>query len=166
MSAEVKHVGTVELLIEREFAHPPEVVFEAWLNPEALARWMGPTDDIRISDIKVDAIEDGHYSMTFNDPDGTINRLKGVYQVIQRYTQLIFTWMWEQPTEGAEVETLVTLNFTPTDTGTLLSLMHQRFLSEEVRDRHHWGWSGTLDKFERYAAELETLLSEGAKSND
>lgn len=154
MSAEVKSDGTVELCIEREFSYPPEKVFEAWLHPAALAKWMGPTDDILVTDIHVDAVEGGRYRMVFTAPDGSVNQLNGVYKTIQRYTQLVFTWTWEQPTEGADVETLVTLGFEPTEKGTRLSLLHQRFTSEEIRDRHNWGWAGTFDKLEKKAAEV------------
>lgn len=150
MSSEIRADGTVELLIEKEFSHPPQVVFEAWLQPEQLRQWMGPTDDIHVSDVSVDAVEGGAYRMQFNDPDGTQHQLNGVYQTIERYTKLIFSWMWEPPTEGANEETLVTLDFIPTAKGTKLVLSHQRFSSVELRDRHDWGWNGTLEKLLRH----------------
>ncbi len=154
MTAELKLDGTIELVIEREFNYPPEQVFDAWLEPEQLIQWMGPTDEINISDISLNAVEGGSYHMQFNSSDGEINKLNGVYQTIQRYTQLIFTWIWEPPTDGADIETLVTLDFTPTSKGTHLKLTHQRFESSEIRDRHTWGWDETLNKLERRAKHL------------
>ncbi|HSI36741.1 MAG: SRPBCC domain-containing protein [Phycisphaerae bacterium] len=31
-----------EVVVEREFDAPPEMMFEAWVRPEHLARWWGP----------------------------------------------------------------------------------------------------------------------------
>ncbi len=154
MSAELKSDGTVELRMEREFSYPPEKVFEAWLKPESLAKWMGPSDEITVSNIQVDAVEGGIYKMDFNGPENEVNSLHGVYKSIQRYSMLVFTWIWDVPPDATEEETLVSLKFEPTETGTRLTLLHQRFSSEEMRDRHQWGWSQTMDKLERNAALL------------
>lgn len=151
---EIHADGTVDLRIVREFAFSPEKVFEAWLRPEQLARWMGPTDEVNVTDIQVDASEGGRYRMTFNEPDGSKNVLNGVYKTIARYTQLVFTWIWEAPTDGAEEETLVSLYFAATAEGTRMTLLHQRFSSQELADRHHWGWTETFNKLERRGAAL------------
>jgi hypothetical protein len=36
--------------------------------------------------------------------------------------------------------------------GTLLTLQHEQFFDEAARDRHRSGWTGTLDKLEKYFA--------------
>lgn len=154
MEAEVKQDGSVDLRIVRDFAYPPNKVFEAWLAPHKLTRWMGPTEEVRISDVRVDAVTGGRFHMQFNDPDGTVNKVNGIYREIERFTRLVFTWEWEPPTEGGGEETLVTLDFEPTPQGTRLMLLHQRFSSSVLRDRHEWGWNGTLDKLARHAAQL------------
>jgi uncharacterized protein YndB with AHSA1/START domain len=154
MSAELTAEGVIELTLVREFSYPPKKVFEAWLKPEQLMQWMGPTDDINVSHAEVNAVEGGYYHMQFNSTDGEVNKLNGMYKKIDRYSTLIFTWIWEPPTDGGNEETLVTLNFEETPKGTKLTLLHQRFPSEELRDRHHWGWSETLDKLERRASTI------------
>ena len=35
---------------------------------------------------------------------------------------------------------------------TLLTLTHDKFFNEDARDGHKRGWTGTLDKLERYFA--------------
>ena len=149
MTATLKEDGTVELTIEREFNYPPQQIFEAWLDPQKLAIWMGPSDEIQAEAVKVNAVEGGAYSMQFNNEDGSALSLHGVYKTIQRYTLLVFTWIWEPAMDTANSETLVSVEFIPTDTGTRLRLVHQRFGSEDIRDRHHSGWEGTLDKLMR-----------------
>jgi len=153
MNAELNADGTVELRIEREFAYPPKTIFEAWLKPEQLSQWMGPNDDINVSKIDVNAVEGGNYHIEFDDANNqTQHQLKGVYKTINRYTELVFTWIWQAPSDAANEETLVTVNFEPTVAGTKLILLHQRFKLSETRDRHNSGWSGTFDKLERRLA--------------
>lgn len=154
MNTEVSADGSIKLKIVREFAYAPEKVFEAWLNPEQLLQWMGPTDDIFVSDVETNPIEGGRYSMKFNEPDKVVNVLNGVYKIINRYNRLVFTWVWEAPTDGAGEETLVSLSFDPTNSGTRLTLLHERFSSQELADRHHWGWNETFEKLERRAKKL------------
>ncbi len=155
MNAELKADGTVELRIEREFSYPPEKVFEAWLRPEQLAQWMGPSDEINVANVQLDAVEGGHYQMEFTYAEGGGSQLNGVYKTIQRYTKLVFTWAWDKSEEdGGNEETLVTLEFTPTDVGTRLNLLHEKFTSAEIRDRHGWGWNETFDKLERRAQQI------------
>ncbi len=151
MTTEVSADGSIQLKIVRDFAYAPEKVFEAWLNPEQLLQWMGPTDDIFVSDVETNPVEGGQYSMKFNEPDNVVNVLNGVYKIINRYSRLVFTWVWEAPTDGAGEETLVSLSFDPTDSGTRLTLLHERFSSQELADRHHWGWNETFEKLERRA---------------
>lgn len=153
MTSELKTNIKPELTIERDFAYPPKTVFEAWLIPEQLVQWMGPIDEIKVSNVSINAVEGGQYHMQFNDPDCSENKLNGVYKVIDRYKKLVFTWVWEAPADGANEETLVTLDFIPIKGGTRLRLHHEKFSSNELRDRHDWGWNGTLDKLLRYIEE-------------
>jgi len=51
-----------------------------------------------------------------------------------------------------ERESLVTVLIKPDGTGSILTLIHEQFFDEAARDRHHQGWTGCLDKLERYFA--------------
>jgi uncharacterized protein YndB with AHSA1/START domain len=149
MSAELKKDGSIELTIEREFPYPPKQVFEAWLIPEKVAIWMGHSDEMQAQDVMINAYEGGSYSMTFPNEDGSTLKLHGVYQKIQPYTHLSFSWIWDPAMDEDHNETLVSVDLTPTEAGTKLTLMHTRFGSEEMCDCHRHGWAGTLDKFTR-----------------
>ena len=153
MTANLKDDGTIELEVRREFPFPRELVFDAWVNEEHLLKWMGPTDEITMEGIKVDAREGGGYRMTFCHPDDDRDTVYGVYKTIQRPNKLVFTWIWE--TDGDEVETLVTVDFNKTQAGTEIVLLHQKLASQESCDHHHKGWIGCLDKFGRNAEKMK-----------
>ncbi len=154
MTVSIENDGTVSLKITRDFQHPPEKIFEAWLKPELLIQWMGPTNDVYVSNVETNPYEGGTYHMQFNEPNNQINKLNGVYKIITRYSRLVFTWVWEKPTEGAGEETLVSLDFIAINNGTRLTLLHQNFSTQELADRHHWGWDETLLKLERKALKI------------
>ncbi len=42
MSETAMKSDDIELTMERDFAHPPEAVFRAWTESDALRQWMGP----------------------------------------------------------------------------------------------------------------------------
>jgi uncharacterized protein YndB with AHSA1/START domain len=60
---------------------------------------------------------------------------------------LVFTWAWRSTPER---ESLVTVLIEPDRDGSLLTLIHEQFFDEAARDRHRHGWTGSLDKLERY----------------
>jgi len=61
--------------------------------------------------------------------------------------RLVFTWAWRSTPER---ESLVTVGLKPDGAATLLTLTHEQFFDQAARDRHEGGWSGTLDRLERY----------------
>ncbi len=148
MTAELKEDGTLELVIRREFPFPRELVFEAWLNKDHLAKWMGPTPDINLVHTEVNAKQGGTYRLGFQEKgcSDSTSYVHGEYLEIIRPEKLVFTWIWEEPLPEAGIETLVTVEFSETKTGTEILLTHQRFMDEASRERHDQGWQGTLEK--------------------
>ncbi len=163
MTAEFKKDGTLELKIRREFSFPRELVFEAWLNKDHLARWMGPTPDINLVFTEVDAREGGTYRLGFQEKgcSDSTSYVHGEYLEIIRPEKLVFTWIWEEPLPEAGVETRVTVEFFETETGTEILLTHQKFMDEDSLERHNQGWCGTFDKLEN---RLPQISKEGESS--
>ena len=61
--------------------------------------------------------------------------------------RLVFTWAWRSTPER---ESLVSVALRPDGAATLLTLTHEQFFDQAARDGHERGWTGTLDKLERY----------------
>jgi len=151
MIAELKKDGTLELTIKRTLPFPRELVFEAWLKKEHLLKWMGPTQDINLGFIEVDPQPEGRYRFGFDDKNCLDQRsfVHGEYLKITSPSQLVFTWIWEEPLPEAGVVTLVTVDFLEVDNGTEMTLTHQKFMDQESCEKHRAGWTGTLDKLQQ-----------------
>ena len=63
-------------------------------------------------------------------------------------TRLVFTWAWHSTPER---ESLVTITVAKDGEGAMLTLHHEQFFDDKARDGHNRGWTGTLDKLERYS---------------
>jgi uncharacterized protein YndB with AHSA1/START domain len=63
--------------------------------------------------------------------------------------KLCFTWAWKTTPER---ESLVTVTFKKDGAGTIMMLLHEQFFDEDAQDRHRSGWTGTMDKLEKYLA--------------
>jgi len=83
------------LVITRQFDAPRERVFDAWLDPAQIAKWIGPRS------VKAEALElrpqaGGAYRIDMKGVDGTNGPVVGgIYREIIRPERLVFTWKWE-----------------------------------------------------------------------
>ncbi len=141
----------LELTMEREFAHPPEAVFEAWTNTQALRRWMGP-GEITAPNSEMEACVGGSLTIPMVHNDGTIFTARGKISELVPNRKLRFSWAWDQDDGSAGQQMEITLDFVPTENGTKLTLYQTNFIDEEARDKHGHGWTGCYDKLERYLA--------------
>jgi uncharacterized protein YndB with AHSA1/START domain len=135
------------LTIKRRFNAPPEKVFSAWTEPEKLAHWMRPTATKRV-EAECDLRVGGRYHIKMIMADDQHN-VSGVYREIVPNEKLAFTWAWKTTPER---ESLVTVTFKADGAGTIMTLTHEQFFDEDARDRHRSGWTGTMDRLEKYLA--------------
>ncbi|GIP22160.1 SRPBCC family protein [Paenibacillus sp. J22TS3] len=63
-------IGNNELISTREFDYPRERVFEAWTDPDQLARWWGP-NGFSNTFHEFDLRPGGTWRLTMHGPDGT-----------------------------------------------------------------------------------------------
>lgn len=140
-----------ELTMEREFAHPPEAVFKAWTEQDALRQWMGP-GEITAPGSEIEACQDGVLTIPMLHPDGTIFTARGEIREYVQDRKLRFTWAWDQEDGSSGRLMEITLDFVPTKRGTRLTLHQVNFIDAEARDKHEFGWNGCYDKLEVYLA--------------
>ena len=134
------------LTLKRRLNAAPEKVYAAWTDPQKIAKWFGP-DAGPVDSAETDIRVGGHYTIVFHTEDGEVHHVSGVYREVVENEKLVFTWAWRSTPER---ESLVTILVKPDGDGALLTLLHEQFFDEETRDRHDYGWTGCLDKLERY----------------
>ncbi|MEO8062201.1 MAG: SRPBCC domain-containing protein [Pseudomonadota bacterium] len=131
-------LASAAVVVRRTIAASAEDLFDAFLEPEALATWMRP-GTIMSTVAKVEAYVGGSYEITMQGQSGPIVH-KGVYQKIDRPKRLIFTWA----SPGTELrDTLVTVDFVPVGKRTEVVVTHER-LPESARPSHSNGWTSGL----------------------
>ena len=136
------------LTLTRSYAVPPERVWLAWTDPQALKRWFGPGGEDPVSFAHLDVREGGRFRIVFGGPDGKAHEVQGAYQEVVRNRRLVFTWVW--PNSTPERESLITLEFRAAGRGTELVFTQERFFDTAVRDDHRRGWTESFVKLERF----------------
>ena len=86
------HVAaSADLIDDREYAAPPELVFEAWTKAEHFARWFAP-DNVEVPLCKIDARPGGVIRFQHRFPDGPLVTIRGVFDEVVAPTRLSFTF--------------------------------------------------------------------------
>lgn len=117
-------------------------VFDAWLDPNTLAKFMLPMPGMANSQVENDPREGGTFKIVMQVGDNKVPHT-GKYIKIDRPNKLAFTW--ESP-ESVD-DSIVTLNLTELgDNQTNIELTHVRFIDEKRRSNHEGGWGNILNK--------------------
>lgn len=140
-STSANTAATAAVVVRRTIAASAEDLFDAWLDPEALAEWMRP-GTIKRSDARVDPRVGGAYEVIMHGESGTIPH-RGVYRVIDRPRRLVFTWT--SPFAGAD--TMVTVDFRPVDRRTEVIVTHEQLPEHEIGS-HTRGWTNGLQNLD------------------
>ncbi len=135
------------LRITRHYGVPPEKVWRAWTEPQALSRWFGPGDTDSVTRAELDVRVGGRYHIAFRTQDGEEHDVSGTYQEVVENRRLSFTWAWKSTPERVS---LVTIEMRATADGTELGFCHERFFDQQARDNHERGWTGTFAKLDSF----------------
>lgn len=79
-----------EFELIREFNAPPELVFDAWTQPEHMAQWWGP-NGFTSPDCRMDAQPGGAFRIVMRAPDGQDFPFKGHFLEVHRPYRLVYT---------------------------------------------------------------------------
>jgi uncharacterized protein YndB with AHSA1/START domain len=149
MSAAPRLAGKPSLTLKRHLNAPPEKVFAAWTDPAKIIHWFGPEGTLPESvKAEIDLRVGGRYSVAFRFNDEN-HKVGGVYREIVPNEKLVFSWAWHTTPERESLVTVLTMS---DGDGTMLTLMHEQFFDEAAAEGHKRGWTGTLNKLERYFA--------------
>jgi uncharacterized protein YndB with AHSA1/START domain len=135
--------------VERVMPATPDVVFDEWLDPEALAEWMCPRPVYCVA-VLLEPRVGGRVRLDVDDT-GTRVLIVGQFLAIERPRLLRLTWRhsdWPDPTADSVVEVV----FVPHgDRQTLMSIEHSLLPPDEY-DNYVNGWTLTADQQATYCA--------------
>jgi uncharacterized protein YndB with AHSA1/START domain len=84
----------------------PDLVFEAWTNPDHLRNWWGPRR-LEMVVCEVDLRVGGGWRFVHRAPDGQEFAFYGKYLEVDPPNRLVATWTWEGMPDDEAIETLV-----------------------------------------------------------
>ncbi len=137
--------GTVRL--HRVLRAPPERVYKAFLDADAMAKWLPPngfTCKVHHMDAKVD----GTYRMSFtNFTTGKGHSFGGTYRELVPHERIRYTDKFEDPSLQGEMQTTITLK--QVSCGTELSIVQEGLPDAIPVEACYLGWQESLAQLAR-----------------
>ncbi len=139
---EDEEMTELELTVSRTITASREKVFNAWLAPDMLAKFMAPpSGGAAPSKVSNDPVKGGRFSIVMVTPEKDVPH-SGTYLEIDPFSRLSFTW--ESPHSLSD--SVVTIDFAePAPGATEITLRHVKFRSEDSRNGHKQGWTAIID---------------------
>lgn len=133
--------------LHRIIATPPEKIYRAFLEPDALANWLPPYGflaTVRELEAKVGGI----HAVTFrNFTTGNSHSFRGVYHELVPDTRLVYTDTFDDPNMPGEMR--VTVDLKKISAGTDLSITQDGIPDMIPTEFCYLGWQESLDKLAR-----------------
>ncbi|NCD71959.1 SRPBCC family protein [Mucilaginibacter agri] len=143
--------GKQEILIEREFNAPRELVFSAFTDAELYKQWLGPKDLVTKSVIS-DSRSGGSYEFVHSDSAGNDYKFHGVYHEIKFPERIIKTFEFDGLPESGHV-VLETSKFEALDN------RRTKFTNQSI-------FQTVADRDGMYAADMERGIKESYERLD
>jgi uncharacterized protein YndB with AHSA1/START domain len=136
-----------DLRLERTYDAAPEVVFDAFTDPEAQQELYADAPDW-IVEATCDLRVGGRWSIAFGPPGDTPARETNVFQVVERPRRLVYASTMAMP-DGSNIDTTMEVTFEEEAGRTRLTIVQRGFPTPERRDEFAGGWSSILDRLLR-----------------
>lgn len=133
-------MSDLKVNISRKIDAPIEKVFDAWLDPVMLSRFMIPAKGMANPQVKCDPRKGGAFEILMQVGDEQIPHT-GKYLELDRPNKLAFSW----ESSASLPDSVVTLIFSKVDEKTTnVNLTHTKFKDETRRSNHESGWGNIL----------------------
>lgn len=142
-------MSDLDLVIQRQFDAPRELVFKAWTDPERLMHWWA-MEGAAAPACSIDLRVDGSWRAAVVEPNGTQHWAHGRYVEIDAPERIVFTFNWEAAED--KHDTLVTVSLAEIDGRTTMTFHQATFRTVKERDEHNEGWSSCFDQLAAYLA--------------
>jgi uncharacterized protein YndB with AHSA1/START domain len=140
-----------ELRLERVLDAAPEVVFDAFTDPDAQRELYADAPDW-VVESACDLRVGGRWTIEFGPPDGATALETCVFEVVDRPRRLVYASRMRMP-DGTTFDTAMEVRFDAEEGGrTRLVILQRGFPTRALRDELADGWPGILDGLARVAA--------------
>jgi uncharacterized protein YndB with AHSA1/START domain len=137
--------GTVRL--HRVLRATPERVYRAFLDPDAMAKWLPPYG-FTCKVHHLDAQVGGSYRMSFtNFSTGQGHAFGGAYRELVPFEKLVYTDSFDDPKLPGEMQTSVTL--TQVSCGTEINIVQKGVHEAIPLEMCYLGWQDSLEQLAR-----------------
>jgi uncharacterized protein YndB with AHSA1/START domain len=136
---------TLSVVVEREFAHPPEKLWRALTQPHLIEEWLMKNDFEPVV---------GHSFNLRGDWGGVLDC---EVLAVEPNKALSYTWNFEHDDAAYALKSVVTFTLTPTSTGTLLRMEQSGFRPEQKQafGGANQGWRQFLGKLEQVLGRID-----------
>jgi uncharacterized protein YndB with AHSA1/START domain len=140
-------MSTNTVRLHRVIAAKPEKVYRAFLEPDALARWL-PPNGFTCKVHQMDAKVGGSYKMSFrNFTTGKDMSFGGVYRALVPNEHLRYTDNFDDPNLPGEIQ--VTVNLKKVSVGTDLAIVQEGIPAVIPLEACYLGWQESLANLAR-----------------
>jgi uncharacterized protein YndB with AHSA1/START domain len=154
-----------ELVIERIFEAPRELVWKAWTEPEMFKKWWGPKH-FTCPFVEIDFREGGTCLSCMRSPDGKDFWSTSTYKEIVPIQKIVATDSFADKhgnvvpsthydMEGFQLEMEITLLLEEVEGKTKMTLRHAGLPEGEMKDMTAAGWNESFDKLAEVLEQLK-----------
>ena len=142
---EIDQQDNVVLRVSRKLNASVADVWNAWTNPEEIAKWWLPEGFSESAPSEVDLRVGGEFKLHMRPPEGDAFYAHGIFKEIVPNSKIKSTWLWST----SEEETELTIEVNEVGESTEIVILHEFFTNEEGKDKHTEGWVFCLDRMEK-----------------
>jgi uncharacterized protein YndB with AHSA1/START domain len=132
-----------DLRLERLYDAAPEVVFDAFTDPDVQKELYADAPDW-IVEAECDLRVGGRWTITFGPPGGPPARETNMFEVVERPRRLVYASTMTMP-DGSNVDTRMQVIFQEEGGRTRLTIVQSGFPTPGLRDEFAGGWAGILN---------------------
>jgi len=150
-----------ELLIERSFDAPLELVFRLWGERDHMIRWWGPEEFTTVElDWQLTPGRPWHGAMV--SAQYGLSRFGGVIREVVTNRLIVFTFQWDDDPERYP-DTVATVTFAAKDGKTVQTFHQTPFSTVAIRDSHVGGWNSLFNKQQLYVENIAFAEQKGLR---
>ena len=136
-----------DLRLERVYDAAPEVVFDAFTDPDAQQELYADAPDW-VVESECDLRVGGRWTIAFGPSGSEPARETNVFTVVDRPRRLVYTSTMQLP-DGSRFDTSVEVTFEEESGKTRLAIVQRGFPTAERRDEFTGGWASILEELRR-----------------